>query len=108
MGRDLMPRISAAMGTGLVSDCTTLSFENGKYFPIVKDLKMTFVAPAATDVTVTIDLDDSQLGAIQADLDERGKADYGWNAELVDAAGTVVARSENSYQLRSLDLPLGS
>jgi thioesterase domain-containing protein len=87
---------------------TAVSFENGKYFPIVKDLKMTFVAPAQTDVTVTVDLDDSQLATMQADLDDRGKADYGWNAELVDTSGTVVARSENSYQLRSLDLPLGS
>ena len=87
---------------------TAVSFENGKYFPIVKDLKMTFVAPASTDLTVTIDLDDAQLSAMQADLDERGKADYGWTAELLDTSGTVVARSENSYQLRSVDLPLGS
>ena len=87
---------------------TAVSFENGKYFPIVKDLKMTFVAPAGTDISVTIDLPDEELARIQADLDDRGKANYGWTAELVDTSGTVVARSENSYQLRSVDLPLGS
>ena len=87
---------------------TAVSFENGKYFPIVKDLRMTFVAPATTDVSVTIELDERQLEAIQRDLEERGKADYGWNAELLDSSGRVVARSENAYQLRSVDLPLGS
>lgn len=87
---------------------TAVSFENGRYFPIVKDLRMTFVAPAATDVTVTVDLDDTQLSSIQADLDDRGKADYGWESELLDSSGTVVARTENLYQLRSVDLPLAS
>ena len=31
MGRDLAPRLSAALGTGLISDATALHFENGKF-----------------------------------------------------------------------------
>ena len=31
MGRDLMPRVSAALGTGLVSDATRLHYEAGKF-----------------------------------------------------------------------------
>ena len=31
MGRDLMPRVSALLGTGLVSDATALAFEDGKF-----------------------------------------------------------------------------
>ncbi len=86
---------------------TAVTFERGKYFPIVKDLQMTFTAPAATDVTVEVHLDDATIETIQKGLDTKGKADYGWTAELLDTSGTVVARSRNEYQLRSLDLPLG-
>ena len=31
MARDLMPRLAASFDTGLVSDCTALHFENGKF-----------------------------------------------------------------------------
>ncbi len=68
------------------------TFELGKYFPIVKDLRMSFVAPATTDITVEVRLDDETIAGIRSELDEKGKADYGWTSELVDSSGTVVAR----------------
>ena len=85
-----------------------MSFDTSRFFPIVKDLRITFLAPASTDISVSVDLSESEIDDIGARAERDGKADYSWTSELVDADGTVVARSENLYQLRSTSRPKGT
>lgn len=88
----------AEMPGGAVSLAT---FDPTRYYPIVKDLAIRFTAPATTDVDVRVTLRDAEVERVLAEVEERGKADYAWDCELTDAHGTVVARTENLYQLRA-------
>lgn len=75
-------------------------FDAKKYYPIVKDMKIRFRRPAKTDITVEVRMTDERVAEIQAEADEKGKADYSWKCELKDESGEVVALTENLYQLR--------
>lgn len=80
------------------------SFDAKKYYPIVKDLQIRFRRPATTDITVEVRISDEEIARITAEADANGKADYGWECELKDAGGEVVALSRNTYQMRAFDL----
>ena len=80
------------------------SFDAKKYYPIVKDLQIRFRRPATTDITVEVRISDDEIARITAEADANGKADYGWECELKDAGGEVVALSRNTYQMRAFDL----
>ncbi len=88
----------AEMPGGAVSLAT---FDPERYYPIVKDLRIRFTALATTDIDVRVTLPDEEVARVLAEVEERGKADYAWDCELTDAHGTVVARTENLYQLRA-------
>lgn len=77
------------------------TFDPSRYYPVVKDMRIRFRALARTDIEVVVSLDDDQIAGIQAEVDERGKADWQWECQLTDADGTVVAITENLYQLRT-------
>lgn len=83
---------------GAVSIAT---FDPARYYPIVKDLRIRFTALATTDVDVRVELPQAEIDRVVAEVEHRGKADYSWECELTDAHGTVVARTENLYQLRA-------
>lgn len=80
------------------------SFDAKKYYPIVKDLQIRFRRPATTDITVEVRISDDEIARITAEADANGKADYGWECELKDESGEVVAISRNTYQMRAFDL----
>lgn len=80
------------------------SFDAKKYYPIVKDLQIRFRRPATTDITVEVRISDDEIARITAEADANGKADYGWECELKDETGEVVAISRNTYQMRAFDL----
>jgi len=77
------------------------TFDAKRYYPIVKDLKIKFVKPAMTDITVEVRLTDEDAARIAAEADAKGKADYAWECELKDADGNVVAVTQNTYQMRA-------
>jgi uncharacterized protein (TIGR00369 family) len=85
--------------------CST-TFDVSQYFPIVKDLRITFLRPATTDVDVEVRMDDAEVERVANAAARDGKCDYGWTCELVDAGGTVVATAECRYQLRSMQRSL--
>lgn len=82
------------------------TFDVEKYYPIVKDLQITFLKPATTDISVEVTMSDDEIDRLLTTANEVGKVDYSWDSELVDAGGVVVAKSKNLYQLRSRDMPL--
>ena len=81
----------------------TTTFDYRKYYPIVKDVKIRFRRPAMTDITVEVSMSADEAAAITAEAEREGKADYGWECELTDAHGEVVAISQNTYQIRAFD-----
>lgn len=70
------------------------------YTPILKDMKLTFLQPANTDVTVTFTLSQQELAQIRADADATGKAYFTLQGELFDENQQRVATSEASYTVR--------
>jgi thioesterase domain-containing protein len=82
------------------------TFDPERFFPIVKDVQIRFTRPAMTDISVEVSLTDDEIDALLAEAEEKGKADYSWECELIDTNGTVVAVTRNLYQIRSRDLPM--
>ncbi len=82
------------------------TFDPERFFPIVKDIQITFLKPAVTDISVEVSMSASEVERILAEAEANGKADYTWECELVDTNGVIVARTTNLYQIRSRDLPL--
>jgi len=78
------------------------SFDVTKYYPIVKELSIRFRRPATTDVTIAMTMSQEEIARIQAEADERGKADYILEGEIKDASGEVVALSKGIYQIRAV------
>lgn len=76
------------------------SFDTRRYYPIVTEMNIRFVAPARGPVTVDVRLDEDEISRLQAEADANGKAKYTLEAELKNTRGEVVAVSRANYQLR--------
>lgn len=76
-------------------------FEFGSgYFPILKELKMCYLLPATSDLTIEVSMTQAELDAIRQTADEKGKSDFTLTLDLKDDKGVVVAQSVGLYQLR--------
>ncbi len=76
------------------------SFDISKYYPIVKEVTIRFVRLAKTDVTVELGMSQEEVNRIQAEADDKGKADFTLECEVKDTSGEVVAVSKGLYQIR--------
>jgi acyl-coenzyme A thioesterase PaaI-like protein len=76
-----------------------ITFDRSKYFPLVKNLDVQFVAMAKSDVRAEATLDDETIARVEA---ERGKADFTLEAVVTDADGQTVATTRGLYQLRAI------
>jgi thioesterase domain-containing protein len=79
-----------------------ITFDRSKYFPLVKNLDIQFVAMAKSDVRAEAALDDQTIARVEAEAAERGKADFTLEAVVTDADGQTVATTRGLYQLRAL------
>lgn len=77
------------------------TFDNAKYYPLVKDLQIFFRKPAKTDVRAQASLSEDEIARVVADADANGKADFTMAATVTDADGVVVAETRGLYQLRT-------
>ena len=68
--------------------------------PIVKRLEIDFTRPAMTAVTASTTLSAGERDRIQSEATESGKSNFELLTEVVDEAGTVVAKTHGFYQLR--------
>lgn len=84
---------------GIVSLST---FDSAKYFPLVKNIDISFVAMAKSQLRAEASLDDETIARIEAEAAERGKADFTLDATVTDADGKTVATSRGLYQLRAI------
>ncbi|OLR89642.1 PaaI family thioesterase [Actinokineospora bangkokensis] len=76
------------------------SFDTGRFYPVVRDLKVDFRRPARSDVLARAELDQATIARVAAEAEEHGKAPFTLEAVLTDTGGTVVATTVGSYQLR--------
>ena len=77
------------------------TFDTGKYFPLVKNLDISYRAMATTDLRAEARVDDETIARIETEAAEHGKSDFTLEATVTDANGTVVATSTGLYQLRA-------
>lgn len=79
-----------------------VTFDTAKYFPLVKNLDISYRAMANTDLRAEARIDEETIARIEAEAAERGKSDFTVAATVTDANGVVVATSTGHYQLRAL------
>ncbi len=77
------------------------SFDSGRVFPLVKDMRIRYRRPAKSDVTARVALSESEIDATLAEVDRVGKADLAWQCELRGEAEEVVAIVDCVFQIRS-------
>ncbi|UMB72502.1 DUF4442 domain-containing protein [Mycobacterium paraterrae] len=84
---------------GIISLTT---FDSSKYFPLVKNIDISFVAMAKSELRAEASLDDETIARIDAEAADRGKVDFELEATVVDADGKTVATTRGLYQLRAI------
>lgn len=77
------------------------SFDQDRFYPLVKDMQINFRAPARSDVISQSTLSAAEIERISAEALERGKSTYLLEATVTDVDGTVVATTTGTYQLRA-------
>jgi thioesterase domain-containing protein len=75
-------------------------FDMNKYYPIVKDVQIRYRRPALTDITVELSMSGEQVRQLTAALEEKGKADFPLELQLIDAGGEVVSIVQGVWQAR--------
>lgn len=77
------------------------TFDAAKYFPLVKNIDIAFVGMARSQLRAEARLDDAAIARVEAEVADRGKADFTLEAVVTDADGQTVATTRGLYQLRA-------
>jgi acyl-coenzyme A thioesterase PaaI-like protein len=77
------------------------TFDNAKYFPLVKNVDIAFVGMAKSLLRAEARLDEETIARVESDAAERGIADFTLEAVVADAEGRTVATTRGLYQLRA-------
>jgi thioesterase domain-containing protein len=78
------------------------AFDLRKYYPLLKEVTITFKRPATTDITVETSMTPEQAERIKKITDETGKADWALDMELKDEQGNACCIAHASLQMRRL------
>lgn len=73
------------------------AFDVSRFYPVVGELSIRFVAPCTTDVIVDARMSDAEIERVAADLEATGKAKWELTQEVLDTSGTVVATTSGTY-----------
>ena len=84
---------------GVIHIC---AFDIQKFVPIVKEINIRFRRPAFTDITVEVSLEKEEADRIEKEAEEKGKADFEMELNLVDANGEVVSIVKGVWQIRTM------
>lgn len=72
-----------------------------RFFPIIKDIYVSFRKSASNDVTAEFRLNEAELEALLADLERKGSATYVAEFSMHDVDGTDVATGRVTVKLLS-------
>jgi len=76
------------------------AFDLRKYYPLLKEVTITFKRPATTDITVETSMTPEQAEGIKKIADETGKADWALDLELKDEQGNICCIVHGNFQMR--------
>jgi acyl-coenzyme A thioesterase PaaI-like protein len=77
------------------------TFDAAKYYPLVKGVDITFSGMARSDLRAETSLSEDEIARIEAEVAEKGKADFTLDAVVKDEAGQTVSVTRGLYQLRA-------
>lgn len=77
------------------------SFDPQRFYPLLKDMRLEFLAPATTELTLSYQLPPEQLQQLQTLADATGKAQFELHGELKDQHGVTVAWAHGVFQARA-------
>ncbi|MDX5299011.1 MAG: DUF4442 domain-containing protein [Gammaproteobacteria bacterium] len=69
-------------------------------YPILREMQMTYLQPARSDVHIRFTLSDAERQRLVDALRKQDRVEFSLNGELYDAEDRLVARSHAVYQLR--------
>lgn len=78
----------------------TISELGSNYVPILKELTMTYLKPAKSDVSVEFTLSPGEIDQIASAAAKHGKTEFTLHGKLLDNKGQCVAQSKALYQVR--------
>ena len=73
------------------------AFDMTRFYPIVGEMKVRFAKPATSSLLVDARMTDDEIERVAADLDEKGRAKWTLEQDVVDEAGDVVASTSAVY-----------
>jgi thioesterase domain-containing protein len=76
------------------------AFDLRKYYPLLKEVTITFKRPATTDITVEASMTPEQAEGIKKIADETGKADWALDLELKDEQENICCIVHCTFQMR--------
>ena len=74
--------------------------ELGECWAVVRDVSISFLKPAMTDIRARASFGEAEVAQIKAQLDAAGKAEFVLDIELLDATNTLVTTGRGKYYLR--------
>ena len=77
------------------------TFDAAKYYPLVKNVDITFTGMARSDLRAEASLGEEEITRIEVEAAEKGKADFTLDAVVKDEAGQTVSVTRGLYQLRA-------
>jgi len=77
------------------------TFDIEKYYPIVKEMTISFQRPATTDVSIEIKMSEQEIKRITDEVERHNKAEFLLQGEIKNKNGETVAISKGVYQLRA-------
>lgn len=83
------------------------SMDFSKFVPIVKEVKIRFRRPAMTDITMEVGMTPERARELEAEAEEKGKADYELKLELKDQNEETVAEVSGVWQIRKMPEGMG-
>ena len=79
-----------------------VSFDISRFFPLVKEVSIKYVAPVTTDATLEFSFTEEEARRIQDEADEKGKADFTLELEIKNASDETAALVTGTWQIRKM------
>ena len=76
------------------------TFDLASFYPVVKELTITFRRPARTAVSALATLAPDTVADLRSLAEHAGKAEFRLDVEILDDTGQLVAITHGTYQIR--------
>ncbi len=77
-------------------------FDQDRFYPIVKEMTISYKRPALTDVTVEIDIPKKEIMRIEKEASLAGKSEFILETQIKNTSQETVSTTRGIYQLRAI------